>query len=213
MAGDDKYERERRRLAEWYASMADGELEKVAADAGSLSDAAREALESEISRRGAAIASPAGLSPSEAEEDAEPPRPLILRSFRDLPDALLAKSILDSANVECFLIDENTIRMDWLWSNLLGGVKLWVRPKDADAGELLDQDYLESFEVEAVGEYKQPRCPNCESFDISFRGLMMRLAYGTLLFGFPIPATHVAWKCRSCGHAWEWTDESPEHVP
>ncbi len=213
MAGDAKYERERRRLAERYASMADGELEKVAAEAGSLSDAAREALEFEISRRGSAIASPMSPAPSQTEADEEPPGPVILRRFRDLPDALLAKSILDSASIECVLIDENTIRMDWLWSNLLGGIKLWVRPEDADAGELLDQDYIESFEVEGVGEYKQPRCPNCESFDISFRGLMMRLAYGTLLVGFPIPVRHVAWKCRSCGHAWEWTDESPEHAP
>jgi hypothetical protein len=192
--------------------MTDGELEKVAGDTGSLSDAAREALDFEISRRGSEIAPPIGAAPTESEEDAELLKPIILRRFRDLPDALLAKSILDSASIECFLIDENTIRMDWLWSNLLGGIKLWVRPEDADAGELLDRDYLESFEVEGVGEYKQPRCPNCQSFDISFRGLMIRLAYGTLLLGFPIPARHVAWKCRSCGHAWEWTDDSPEHA-
>ena len=85
-----------------------------------------------------------------------PPSPVELRRFRDLPDALLAKSILDSADIECFLIDENIIRMDWLWSNLVGGVKLWIRPEDADAAELLDQDYLEGFVIGGVGEQTTP---------------------------------------------------------
>jgi hypothetical protein len=56
---------------------------------------------------------------------------LTIRQFRDLPEALLAKSVLDSAGIECFLGDDNLIRMDWLWSNLLGGIKLRVRQEDA----------------------------------------------------------------------------------
>jgi hypothetical protein len=201
-------EKERRRLGQLYAGMADGELEKIAEDAASLSDVAREALQSELGRRHSdfALPDPISFPPPDPEE---PPRPVILRRYRDLPDALLAKSILDSASIECFLIDENTIRMDWLWSNLLGGIKLWVRPEDVDAGELLAQDYLESFEVDGVGVYRQPRCPNCRSFDISFRGLMKRLPYGMLWLGFPAPVTHVAWICYSCGHAWAPTSDEP----
>ncbi|MBS1841458.1 MAG: DUF2007 domain-containing protein [Acidobacteria bacterium] len=57
--------------------------------------------------------------------------------FRDLPEAFVAKSILDSAGVDCFLADENTIRMDWLWSNLLGGFKLMVRPEDLEEAKKL----------------------------------------------------------------------------
>jgi hypothetical protein len=208
MTEDSSYERERRRLAEWYAGMADGELEEIAEDAASLSDEARQALQSELDRRHSDIALPDPIAFLPAVPE-EPRRPVILRRFRDLPDALLAKSILDSASVECYLIDEITIRMDWLWSNLLGGIKLWVRPEDADAGELLDQDYLESFEVEGVGEYRQPRCPNCRSFDVSYRGLMKRLPYGMLWLNFPIPVTHVAWVCYSCAHVWEATSDEP----
>ena len=84
--------------------------------------------------------------------------------FRDLPDALLAKTALESANIECILSDENTIRMDWLWSNLLGGVKLWLKEEDADSlQELLDLAIPEGFEVPSVGEYKQRACPSCNS--------------------------------------------------
>ena len=69
---------------------------------------------------------------------------LVRRRFRDLPAALLFDSILDSAAIECFLADENTIRMDWFWSNLLGGIKLCVRMADADtASSLLVQPVLE----------------------------------------------------------------------
>ena len=35
--------------------------------------------------------------------------------------------------------DDNVVRMDWLWSNALGGIKLLVREKDApDAAKVLD---------------------------------------------------------------------------
>jgi hypothetical protein len=109
--------------------MADGELEEIAADAGSLTDVARAALQHEISRRKLGIGMNLEVSPG----DAWPPGPTTLRRFRDLPDALLAKSILDSASIECFLADENIIRTNWLLSDFLGGVKLWVREEDADA--------------------------------------------------------------------------------
>ena len=63
----------------------------------------------------------------------------MVKRFRDMPEAQIAESILDSAGIDCFLADENTIRMDWLWSNLLGGFKLMVRPEDLDAAtQLLD---------------------------------------------------------------------------
>lgn len=199
------WEKERHRLEKWYAGMVDGELEKLAREAGSLTDVAREVLQLDLSRRRLGIElQMRGAGGGQVW----PPGPVELRRFRDLPDALLAKSILDSADIECFLIDENIIRMDWLWSNLVGGVKLWIRPEDADAAELLDQDWLESFVIGGVGEYKQPRCPNCQSFDISFRELIKRVAYASILgmwfTGFiPLIALHRrGWKCHSCGHSW-----------
>ena len=44
-----------------------------------------------------------------------------VRRFRDLPEALVAKGLLDSANIGCFLSDENTVRMDWLGPTRLVG--------------------------------------------------------------------------------------------
>ena len=65
---------------------------------------------------------------------------VILRQFRDLPEALLAKGSLASAGIESFLADDNMVRMDWFISNLVGGIKLCVRPEDAEAAlEMLEQ--------------------------------------------------------------------------
>jgi len=81
-----------------------------------------------------------------------------VRRFRDLHEALLAKGSLDSAGIESFLADDNMVHMDWLMSNLLGGVKLRVESANLEAAnEILDHfttiglqasDYEESIPAE-----------------------------------------------------------------
>lgn len=121
-------------------------------------------------------------------EGVEAPKVVVRRQLCDVPAALLAKSILDSAEIECFLAHVNTIRMDWLWSNALGAVKLLVRESDMEAAEeLLDQKRVEGFDVEGMGHFIQPRCPHCQSLDVSFKGLNKHLAYGSIAFGCVLP--------------------------
>src|SRR5712691_9722613 len=136
---------------------------------------------------------------------------IVLRRFRDMPDAFLFGSILDSAGIECYLADENTIRMDWFWSNLLGRIKLCVRKRDAEsASSLLEQGVPEKFEVERVGEYQQPRCPMCQSLEISFRGLNKAVDYtSSALMGGPRPLHRSLWECDACGHQWPESTEKP----
>ena len=75
-----------------------------------------------------------------------------IRQFRDLPEALLAKGCLESAGIECFLRDDNLVRLDWFISNFVGGIKLCVRPEDAQtARDLLDEPILEGLYVQGVG--------------------------------------------------------------
>ncbi len=120
---------------------------------------------------------------------------VVLRRFRDLPIAFLFASILDSASVEYFLADQHTIRMNWFLSNALGGIKLCVRKEEADiASDLLRQSVPEKFGVDGVGEYEQPRCPECQSREISFQGL---------------PHHRSIWECDSCGHQWAESSEKP----
>jgi len=58
---------------------------------------------------------------------------------------------LDSAEIDSFLADENIVRLDWLYSNLVGGAKLMVRPEDLDeAAKLLDEVNLASDDNSTV---------------------------------------------------------------
>ena len=192
------WQKERKRLAERYAAMQDGELQEIANSPESLTDVARQVLRSEMASRGM----PALRQP-DTPEASEPP--VMIRRYQLLPEALLSKSILDSAGIESFLADENLIRTDWFYSNLVGGIKLLVRAQDAEtARKLLDQETPEKFDVDGVGEYKQPRCPRCQSLDVAFDELNKRIAYGgMLLANLPITITSDHWKCHSCGYEWD----------
>jgi len=194
------HESERDRLAAVYAAMSDEELQTIASSGDDFSVAAQEALLAEVSKRGFSVT----IAPPQGEDVVEPIQLVTLRQFRDLPEALLAKGGLDSAGIETFLVDDNMIRMDWFYSNLLGGIKLKVRAEDAEAAnEILNQPIPETVDVEGVGEYEQPKCPRCQSLDVSFQELNKLVSYGSAYVGFPIPVCHRAWTCHACDNEWE----------
>ena len=131
-------EQERHRLMDVYSRMADGEIEEIAEDAASLTGVAREVLRDEITRRGLDhLLSDQDKSQDEAAE----PEPMVtIRSFGDIMQAWLAKSNLESAAIECRLVDDEMVRLHWGIVNVLGGVKLQVKPEDAEVAlELLEQ--------------------------------------------------------------------------
>jgi len=187
--------------------MGDGELLKIALQPWALSDSAWEALEDELDRRDLELPEPEPTPQTVAPEK----RSLfLLRKFRDSPEALLAKGSLDSAGIESFLGDENMVRLDWFISNLLGGIKLLVNAEDAAvANEILNQPIPENFDVEGIGDFQQPRCPQCQSVDVSFEELYKPLAYGSLFVSLPVPVHRKGWICQSCRHTWQ--EDDPEN--
>ena len=132
---------ERQRLRKLYGAMSDEQLQKAGREPAELTDWAFEALREEMKRRGLSWAGqdmplPSQLGHREAVEDAGN-QPVVLRTYRDMPQAFVEKSVLEDAGIQCFLDDENVVRMDWLWSNAMGGIKLVVRKKDAEEAERL----------------------------------------------------------------------------
>lgn len=204
-------ERERRRLEENYAGMTDGELQRLARSAESLTELAWDALEHELDRRHL------DFDELDFAEDEYPDGPLppprqqmemrelvTIRQFRDLPEALLAKGSLESAGIECFLADDNLVRLDWFISNFIGGIKLKVRDADAEnAQNLLDEPILEGLYVHGIGLYEQPRCPKCQSLDVNFQELDRPIAYMSAFLHVPMPVQRPAWCCHTCGAEWE----------
>ena len=202
-------QRSEQEFAATYTSMTDGELENLAGEAGDLIEAARNALRSEIARRGLDIT----LAETRTRDVPEWRKPVTLRQFRDLPEAQLAKSILDTASIPCYLADENLVRLDWFYSNAIGGIKLWVNEEDAETAKaLLDAEIPEQFAVQGIGEYQQPRCPNCNSLDIALEDLNKPATFAGFFVNLAIPWKRRPWKCNSCGREWKesGTEQSPE---
>jgi hypothetical protein len=158
-------EQERARIASVYSTMSDEELAQIADSGDELSAAAHEALQAEVIKRGLSLT----IAPPRGEDVYEYNDTVTLRQFRDLPEALLAKGSLESAGIQAYLVDDNMIRMDWFISNLLGGIKLKVRSEDAEAATgILNQPIPETLDVEGVGSVEQPKCPRCQSLDVTY---------------------------------------------
>jgi len=210
---------ERQRLAKLYATMNDLELADVAGEPTALSEWAFDALRNEMRKRGldwagagAPLATVREAASVKTDESGNVPE--VLRAYRDMTDALTDRMVLEGAGIECYLFDENMVRLDWLWSNLLGGVKLVVRKKDVEQSErLLGQNVPEKFDLEGAGQYEQPRCPRCGSMDVSFEGLRKRVAGAGLFLGLPLTVKMKGWNCNSCEHQWGFEDQDREEGP
>jgi hypothetical protein len=184
-----------------YSHLDDQQLLQTAYSYQDLTDAAQQALREEFSRR--------DLEPPILDDLAEPAesRGLVtVHRYRDLSEAIVARSFLEASGIPVFLCDENLVRLDWQISNFIGGIRLQVGTKDeADALELLTQPPDAAICYQERGEtYLQPRCPVCASTDITFQGASRAAALASLyLLAVPLPPGRETWICNACGARWE----------
>ena len=182
-----------------YARLSEAELMTLAHQYDELAGAAQDALRSEFASR--------KLEPPLIEDDEEPvARKLVtLRQYRDLSEAIVARSMLEAAGIVVYLRDENLVRLDWQVSNFIGGIRLQVDRADADAAsELLSQPVPEFILMEGEPDFSQPHCPHCGSVEITFQGADRTLPLSSLfVLGVPLPAGMKTWLCSACGTKWE----------
>jgi hypothetical protein len=200
---------EHERLAKLYSGMTDEELDKLLDAADELSETARDALKAEIERRGGHVEYQWEPAPTEVAH----PNLVAVARFRDLEQATIARGVLQSAGIESFLADENTVRMDWFWSNMIGNMRLMVREEDAEtAAQILAQPIPETFPTDnGEGLFEQPKCPKCGSLDIQFEGVDRAVGLATAWMLAPVPIRRDAWRCNACGADWqELPDEETE---
>jgi hypothetical protein len=195
-------------FAETYALLGESELYTLAHEYDSLIESAQAALRAEFMRR--------NLEPPiiHDEPEADSRKLITLRRYRDLSEAIVARSLLESAGIVVYLRDENLVRLDWQISNFIGGIRLQVDEADApSATELLNQPVPE--EIQFAGpfdhsnpEFLQPHCPRCGSIDITFEGASRTAAIASLyVLGLPMPPGRETWLCQTCGARWEDTPE------
>jgi len=165
----------------------------------------------------------------------------IVARFMTVGEAEAARSALDAADIECRVGDENMISVDWLFSNAVGGVKLFVREEDLEAAaEVLTSRATETdLAAPEVWLGSDPNhtsgaCRACQSADIQ-RIPRLRIFVALSVIGFGVgvatgqpglvlalvPALGLilavtpSHRCRNCGERWTAGEEQERslHAP
>ncbi len=131
-----------------------------------------------------------------------------VRTFTYVHEAAMAKSLLQSQDIYCFLKDEFTIQANPFYSNALGGVKLQVPASEAQRAATI----LEANEEAAQGSGPKTirvhtpsgeidECPACLSHELSLVRKPSQRFFGIsmLLLGFPLPLFSSVYHCYNCG--------------
>jgi hypothetical protein len=182
-----------------YSHMTEPELMALARDYDSLADPAQTALRAEFSHR--------NLEPPLVDEPAtfEQRKLVTVKRYRDFSEAIVARSMLESAGITVYLFDENVVRLDWQISNMIGGIRVQVEEQDETAAtEILNEPVPAVFTLDDNTPFEQPTCPVCGSNEISFQGSARGPALASLfLVGVPLPLGAESWLCDHCGAKWE----------
>lgn len=140
----------------------------------------------------------------------------IVASYLYPYEADLAKALLDSHDIESWVLDEHQIRQRWWLAGALGGVKVGVAEDDFErARQIVAVDH--SSALESIPECELPPhadeiCPDCGAPSARLLEADTRVSARTLLavaasifFSSPIPLRTVQedWACGACGARWK----------
>jgi hypothetical protein len=136
-----------------------------------------------------------------------------VRRYRDLSEAIVAKSLLESAGIPAWIRDENVARLEWQYSNLLGGLRLQVRADQESAAEaVLAQPIPETIAFSEQEKFEQPKCPTCGSMDITYEGASRGAALVSVTaLSLPLPRGVTSWTCHACGARWHDSADDETH--
>lgn len=135
-----------------------------------------------------------------------PDRLEAVAAFSYLHEAEFASTSLESEGIVTVIENENLIRLDWLYMNALGGLRLLVREEDATrAREILAQPEPAAETTDPAGPAEGPApatesCPRCgspETEAIETRRKIGHLLW--LLTGFPFVRPGRSRRCGACG--------------
>ncbi len=118
-----------------------------------------------------------------------------LTTCGNIIEANMAKNILENEGIECFLTNENFTTLMPHYNNMLGaGIQIMIDEKDYEKANLL---------IANQSDLKNPRCPICNSNDVSF-GLGMNrfkkiaVVFFSLLSFIPFNNIRNTYYCNNC---------------
>ncbi len=194
---------ELRRLQELYSQKCDDELMALAQDGDDLTDAAREALQSEISTRGLKVQ----IQDEPKPEAEEPSGDFNLSdselahagSVWSLDEARQYKKILDDARIPSYFGPDNVDDLNALHADFDKGVevKVW-EPQQQLAFQVLRMGIPPEPNQEATEEEDyEAHCPKCHSTEIVLQGLDGDVSESSTL------DSRFNWSCDACGYQWK----------
>lgn len=125
----------------------------------------------------------------------------LLTEFQYSSEALIVKGKLESEGIEVFLRDQFTVDANPVWSNAVGGVKLYVSTVDfARAKSVLDG--IGKFSVDDQGH--AITCPECAATKVELvttvkdRKSFWSFVFSILLFGILPFYVKYTYRCLAC---------------
>jgi DNA-directed RNA polymerase subunit RPC12/RpoP len=137
------------------------------------------------------------------ENNFDPMERVTVKTFDTSVNAHLFRIELENEGIECYIYDDETITMDPLLSNAIGGIKVKINVKDIEH----TKEFLAKRDEE-----NNPPCPNCGSKRImtNFRSFKSTAgiisAISAFLFTIFPPMFKTVNKCLECNHEFEVLD-------
>ena len=116
----------------------------------------------------------------------------------------MARGLLEEAGIRCWLKDENTVTIDPILTNAVGGIKLMVVESQAERAASILR------EVDNSRKAAHP-CPHCGSQQVEQVSTPRKASnwlsalLGLFVTSYAMPGDLV-YHCFSCGHEWKGED-------
>ena len=123
-----------------------------------------------------------------------------IATFSKPEEAHLFRTRLEAAGIAAFVQDEHFVQMDWLYSNVIGGVRVQSADDDLDSA----REFLAADSPQPCPDAEDVVCPSCGSHHTAPDELPRRIAFlGMLVISFPLLFTRRRWRCSSCRHVFK----------
>jgi predicted RNA-binding Zn-ribbon protein involved in translation (DUF1610 family) len=124
----------------------------------------------------------------------------LVRSYQYSTEAQIFSGKLESEGIEVYLRDSNTVDSNPIWSNAVGGVKLFVKRQDFEKANIILSE-ISQFSFDENN--KLIKCPNCGAEEIemvtSVKDLKTLFAFVFSLLFILMPFySKYRYKCNKC---------------
>lgn len=125
---------------------------------------------------------------------------VIAKVFHSLPEAEVARAMLEHNGISAFLPDRNVAGTAWYLTQAVGGIRLLVPEDEMDSARLLlgERD-------DELAEGGVDTCPECGSGDIFRPASLLAGLAAFFLVGIPYLLRRRERYCRQCRHRWSET--------